>query len=64
MGSPALSLLVGFVSGRYQRDWEGQEESEVRVFIPLGSFPPSHQDLAVSFDQRPQLPSGDPVLQA
>lgn len=44
----ALQLLVGFIHGRHKLETEGQEESEVRVFIPCGSFLPSHWDLAVS----------------
>lgn len=64
MGSLALQLLTGFINGKHQQEIEGKEESEVRVFVPLGSFLSSHWDLAVSSDQRPQLSSGSPVLQS
>lgn len=64
MGSLALQLPIGFINGRHQQEMEGKEESEGRVFIPLGSFLPSHWGLAVSPDQRPRLPSGGPVLQS
>lgn len=64
MGSLALQLPIGFINGRHQKEIEGKEEREVRVFIPLGSFLPSHWDVAVSSDQRPQFPSGGPVLQS
>lgn len=64
MGSLALQLPIGYINGRHQQEIEGKEESKVRVFVPLGSFLSSSWDLAVSSDQRPQLPPGGPVLQS